>query len=75
MRIYESDHAYEIERVVRPETQLTSGWRYKVYRVRPSEELVSAGGESREAAEEAGRRALAEVIRGERQRARKKPAA
>ena len=69
MRIYEGDYAYEIERVVRPETQLISGWRYKVYRVRPMDELLDTGeAKDREAAEKAGRLALAEVIRAERRR-------
>ena len=75
MRIYEGDHAYEIEQILHPETQVRSGWRYKVYRVRPAEQVLRSGeAASREAAEEAGREALAEVLRDD-QIAGKKPAA
>ena len=76
MRIYEGDHAYEIEQILNPETQVRSGWRYKVYRVRPSEHLLRSGeAASREAAEQAGKEALAQVLRDERQTSGKKPAA
>ncbi len=71
MRIYESDYAWEIERILDPATQLTSGWRYNVYRVRPADELLSSGeAATREDAEKAGLRALGRVIRGERQKNR-----
>ena len=53
MRIYEGDHAYEIEQILNPETQVRSGWRYKVYRVRPAEQVLRPG--------EAGRRDEAET--------------
>lgn len=64
MRIYEGDYAYEIESVVDPATQISSGWRYKVYRIRPRDELLRSGdARTKEAAEQLGRRALAEVLR------------
>jgi hypothetical protein len=64
MRIYEGDYAYEIEQIINPETQLRSGWRYKIYRVRPGDEMLRSGEAStREEAEAAGKEALAEVIR------------
>jgi hypothetical protein len=64
MRIYEGDYAYEIERVLDPATQLFKGWRYNVYRVRPLDEVLRSGeAGSKEAAEEAGRRALAEIVK------------
>lgn len=76
MRIYEGDHAYEIEQILNPETQVRSGWRYKVYRVRPAEQVLRTGeAGSRDEAEKAGKQALAEVLRDERQTAGKKPAA
>ena len=76
MRIYEGDHAYEIEQILHPETQVRSGWGYKVYRVRPSEQVLRSGeAASRTEAEEAGKEALAEVLRNERQTVGKKPAA
>ena len=64
MRIYEGDYAYEIEPVVDPATQVSSGWRYKVYRIRPVEQLLRSGdAQTMEAAEESGRHALEEVLR------------
>jgi hypothetical protein len=64
MRIYEGDYAYEIEPVVDPATQVSAGWRYKVYRIRPLEQLLRSGdAQSKEAAEESGRRALDEVLK------------
>jgi hypothetical protein len=65
MRIYEGDHAYEVE-ILDPATQLYTGWRYNVYRVRPGHELLRSGeAPTQEEAERAGRKALASVIRAE----------
>ncbi len=67
MRFYEGDHAYEVERVLDPATQVHSGWRYNVYRVRPTQELLRSGeSPTQEAAEKAGRKKLAELVRAER---------
>lgn len=69
MRFHEGDHAYEVERVLDPATQLYTGWRYKVYRVRPGDELLRSGdAPTQEEAEKAGRRALAAVIKAENKR-------
>ena len=58
MRFYQEDYAYEVEKVRDPATQLYSGWRYKVYRVRPVEELLRSGNApTREDAERTGRKA------------------
>jgi hypothetical protein len=66
MRFYEGDHAYEVERVLDPATQLFTGWRYKIYRVRPNHELLRSGEAPTQAeAERAGRKALDAVIQGE----------
>lgn len=66
MRIYEHDHAYEIERVMDPATRLYTGWRYNVYRIRPGQELLRTGqAATREEAEKAGKRALAQIVRAE----------
>jgi hypothetical protein len=66
MRIYEDDYAYEIERVLDPLTEILKGWRYKVYRVRPRDEMLQSGEVgSKEAAELAGRRALEEIKKAE----------
>lgn len=79
MRIYEGDYAYEIERILDPATQVSSGWRYNVYRIRPRDELLRSGQAStKEEAEEQGKRLLAEVVKAESHAspaARKKPAA
>ena len=69
MRIYEGDYAYEVERVLDPATQLSTGWLFKVYRVRPIDQLLRSGQAStREEAERAGRGALAELVRAESRR-------
>lgn len=67
MRFYEGDHAYEIERIVDPMTQLFTGWRYRVYRIRPDQKVLGSGeAATREEAEKAGRKALAAAIKRER---------
>ena len=66
MRFYEGDHAYEVERVLDPATQLYTGWRYKIYRVRPNHELLRSGeAPTREEAERAGRKELESMIKAE----------
>jgi hypothetical protein len=66
MRIYEGDYAYEVERILDPATQLYTGWRYNIYRIRPNHELLRSGeAPTQRDAEKAGRRALASVIRFE----------
>jgi hypothetical protein len=63
MRFYEDDHAYEIEPVRDPATQLCTGWRYNVYRIRPDHKLLRCGEAStKEEAEVAGRKALASLV-------------
>ncbi len=77
MRIYEGDYAYEIERILDPATQVSSGWRYNVYRIRPRDELLRSGeAASKEQAEQKGKRLLADVVKAElRAAGRNKPAA
>ena len=76
MRIYEGDHAYEIERVLDPTTQLFKGWRYNVYRVRPTQQLLRSGEtQTQEEAELAGRKALTEVVNTDAKNAEDRPAA
>jgi len=76
MRIYEGDHAYEIERILDPTTQLFTGWRYNVYRVRPIQQLLRSGEtETQEEAELAGRNALTELVDADRKNAEGRPAA
>jgi len=76
MRIYEGDHAYEIERILDPTTQLYKGWRYNVYRVRPTQQLLRSGeAETQEDAELAGRKALTEILNTDSKNAKDRPAA
>jgi len=76
MRIYEGDHAYEIERILDPTTQLFTGWRYNVYRVRPIQQLLRSGEtETQEEAEQAGRKALTELVDADRKNTEGRPAA
>lgn len=64
MRIYEGDFAYEIERIIDPNTQLITGWRYKLDRVRPDDQLLESGeARTKEEAEDSGKRALQKIIR------------
>lgn len=66
MRIYEGDFAYEVERVLDPATQVRTGWRYNLYRVRPTDELLRSGEVStREEAERAGKRALNDLVKAD----------
>jgi len=75
MRIYEGDYAYEIERILDPATQVSTGWRYNIYRVRPLDQLLRSGtAATKEEAEEAAKHALQEVV-GAEQRGQSKPAA
>ena len=76
MRFYEGNYAYEVERVLDPATQVYSGWRFNIYRVRPSHELLRSGEAStQEEAEKTGRKALGKVIRTERKGTEGEPAA
>ena len=62
MRFYEGDYAYEVERVMDAATQLYTGWRYNVYRVRPDHGLLRTGSAAtQEEAENEGKRILAEL--------------
>lgn len=66
MRFYEGDYAYEVERVMDAATQLYTGWKYNVYRVRPDHELLRTGSAAtQEEAEREGKKVLAKLIRTE----------
>lgn len=66
MRFYEDDHAYEVEPVRDPATQLCTGWRYNVYRIRPDDKLLRSGeAPTQQEAEIAGRKALGSVLKQE----------
>ncbi len=62
MRIYEDDYAYEVEPVRDPATQLCTGWRYNVYRIRPDNQILRSGeAPTQQQAEAAGRKVLASI--------------
>lgn len=68
MRFYEGDYAYELERVRDAATQLFTGWRYNVYRVRPDNKILRSGeARTQEEAETAARKALHSLMKAERE--------
>ena len=71
MRIHDKgDYAYDLEQNVDPMTQLRTGWSVKVFRVRPTEQLLEKGeADTREEAEKQGRRAIARMLQRERRAA------
>lgn len=70
MRFYEGNYAYEIEQVRDPATQLLSGWRYKVYQIRPLQQFLRSGeAATQQEAERAGQKALEALIRADGNRA------
>lgn len=66
MRIYEDDYAYEVEPVRDPATQLCTGWRYNVYRIRPDNRILRSGeAATQQQAEAAGKKVLASIKKAE----------
>ena len=66
MRFHEVDFAYDVEPRRDPSTQLLSSWRFTVFRLRPSESVLTRGeAKTREEAEAQARQAL--------ERARRQP--
>jgi hypothetical protein len=64
MRIHEGDFAYDLEQPRDPLTQLALKWRYRIFRVRPVEELVASGeADSKEEAEKKARSAISGLRR------------
>ena len=63
MRFYEGDYAYEIEQVRDNATQLFTGWRYNLYRIRPDQKIIRSGeASSQEEAASAAQKALHSII-------------
>ncbi len=68
MRFYEGDYAYELERVRDTATQLFTGWRYNVYRIRPDNKVIRSGeAQTQEEAENTARKALHSVMKSDRE--------
>lgn len=66
MRFYEGDYAYELERVRDAATQVLTGWRYNVYRIRPDNRILRSGeARTQEEAESTARKALRSLMRAE----------
>lgn len=65
MRFHEGEFAYDLEPQRDPSTQLLSGWRFTVYRLRPVETVVTRGeGKTREQAEEQARKIVSKLTQG-----------
>jgi hypothetical protein len=59
MRFHEGDFAYDVEPQRDPSTQLLSSWRFTVFRIRPTESVMTRGeAKTREEAETQARQAL-----------------
>jgi hypothetical protein len=59
MRFHEGDFAYDVEPQRDPSTQLLSSWRFTVFRIRPTESVITRGeAKTREEAEAKARQAL-----------------
>jgi len=43
MRIHEGNFAYDLEQPRDPQTQLALNWRFTVYQLRPSEQVLAKG--------------------------------
>jgi hypothetical protein len=71
MRIHDKgDYAYELEQPVDPFTQVRTGWIYRIFHMRPIEQVVEKGNaESREGAEKLARRAISRLLQRERRAA------
>ena len=68
MRFHEGDYAYELERVRDAATQLFTGWRYNVYRIRPDNKIIRSGeAQTQEEADTTARKALHSVMRLDRE--------
>ncbi len=71
MRIHDKgDYAYELEQPVDPMTQLRSRWVYRVFHLRPVEEVLQTGeADSREEAEKQARRVISRVAQRQKRAA------
>lgn len=71
MRIHDKgDYAYELEQPIDPTTQLRTGWAYRVFRIRPLEQVIEKGtAESRDEAERAAKRVISRALQREKRAA------
>ncbi len=71
MRIHDkADYAYELEQVVDPMTQLRKGWTYRVFHLRPTEQVLQTGeAQSRDEAEKEAKRIIGRLVQREKRAA------
>ncbi len=71
MRIHDKgDYAYDLEQSVDPRTQLRTGWNCRIFRRRPTEQLVEKGeASSRDEAEKQAKRVISRVLQREKRAA------
>ncbi len=71
MRIHaEGDYAYDLEQSVDRATQLRTGWSYRLFRLRPTEQVLERGeADTREEAERKAKRAVSRLLQKERRTA------
>jgi hypothetical protein len=71
MRIHDrDDYAYELEQSVDSLTQLRTGWNFRVFRVRPTEQVIDKGeAPSREEAEKLAKRVISRAVQREKRAA------
>lgn len=66
MRIREGQFGYDLEQRVDPLTQIRSNWRYTIYRLHPSEQILEHGeAPTREAAEKAARAVVSRLLKSQ----------
>jgi len=59
VRIHEGDYAYDLEPQRDPNTQLLTGWSFRVFQLRPFERVLGSGrGVTKEEAESKARQQL-----------------
>jgi len=70
MRIHEGNFAYDLEQPRDPQTQLPLNWRFTVYQLRPTEQVVARGeASSRPEAEKKAKSTVSRLVNKERKTA------
>lgn len=67
MRIHEGNFAYDLEQPRDPQTQLALNWRFTVYQLRPSEQVLAKGeADTRAEAEKKAKSTISRLVSKER---------
>lgn len=67
MRIHEGNFAYDLEQPRDPQTQLALNWRFTVYQLRPSEQILAKGeADTRAEAEKKAKSTISRLLTKER---------